>query len=206
MTRHIVLGEGWAFEHACQMATELDLPHAQHRLLSADRYNFQLDEFIGEYSAQDFEVFVALDERAVNYSRHKLIAQVRLAGYRLFNLVSPRSIVEPSAVLQGNVYVGAGCNLAADTVLGLGSWLDRQVTLDCSVQLGACVTLQAGVILGRGVEIGRGSTLSSGSFAMAGTKVGRHCEWLLGGKLPEVLPDKSFYDVLMPDGARILKN
>ncbi|MFJ3116818.1 acetyltransferase [Pseudomonas protegens] len=206
MTRHIVLGEGLAFEHACQMATELDLPHVQHRLLSADRYNFQLDEFIDRYPAQDFEVFVALDERAVNYSRYKLIAQVRLAGYRLFNLVSPRSIVEESAVLQGNAYVGAGCNLASGAVVGLGSWLDRQVTLDCSVQLGACVTLQAGVTLGRGVEIGRGTTLSAGSFALAGTKVGRHCEWLLGGKLPEVLADKSFYDALMPDGARVLKN
>ncbi|MFK3791273.1 acetyltransferase [Pseudomonas piscis] len=206
MTRHIVMGEGWAFEHACQIATELELPHVQHCLTSADRYNFQLDDFIGQYPAEDFEVFVALDERAVNYSRHKLIAQVRLAGYRLFNLVSPQAIIDDSAVLQGSVYIGAGCNLAAGSVLGLGCWLDRQVILDCSVKLGACVTLLAGVTLGRGAEVGKGTTLGVGSLALAGTKIGRHCEWLLGGKLPEVLPDKSFYDALMPDGARILKN
>ncbi len=54
------------------------------------------------------------------------------------------------------------------------------------------------------VEIGQGSTLGAGSVALADTRVGRHCEWLLPGRLPRELPNYSFYDELMPDGARIL--
>lgn len=107
---------------------------------------------------------------------------------------------------MGNVYVGAGCNLAGQSVVGLGCWLDRQVTIDHSVRLGSCVTLQCGVTLGRDVVVGKGTTLSTGSFALKGTKIGHHCEWLLGGQLPEIIPDQSFFDRLMPDGARILKN
>ncbi|MCT7339724.1 hypothetical protein N5K55_00810 [Pseudomonas aeruginosa] len=53
---------------------------------------------------------------------------------------------------------------------------------DCRV--GTCSTLLAGVQLGRRVEIGQGSTLGAGSVALADTRVGRHCEWLLPGRLP----------------------
>ncbi|MNE73478.1 UDP-3-O-[3-hydroxymyristoyl] glucosamine N-acyltransferase [compost metagenome] len=120
-------------------------------------------------------------------------------------MVSPKAIVENGVLLKGNVYVGAGCNISDKSILGVGCWLDRQVTIDRSVRLGSCVTLLSGVTLGRGVVVGKGTTLSTGSFALAGTKIGHHCEWLLGGQLPKVIPDQSFYDRLMPDGARILK-
>ncbi|MEZ1355159.1 acetyltransferase, partial [Pseudomonas aeruginosa] len=69
---------------------------------------------------------------------------------------------------------------------------------------GTCSTLLAGVQLGRRVEIGQGSTLGTGSVALADTRVGRHCEWLLPDRIPRELPNYSFYDELMPDGARIL--
>ncbi|AWY40666.1 acetyltransferase [Pseudomonas putida] len=205
MTNYVVLGEGDALESACRVANDLGMTFVGWALSSADRYSFKLDDFFASYVSSDTEVFVALDERAVNYSRHKLIAQVRLAGYRLFNLVSPKAIVDEGVQLMGNVFIGAGCNLADKSVVGLGCWLDRQVTMDRSVRLGSCVTLFPGVTLGREVVIGKGSTLSTGSLALEGTKVGHHCEWLLGGQLPALIPDQSFYDRLMPDGARILK-
>lgn len=205
MTNYVVLGGGEALECACRVADDLGMASVRLELPSADSYNFQLDGFFASYASNDTQVFVALDERAVNYSRHKLIAQVRLAGYQLFNLVSPKAIVEDGVLLMGNVYVGAGCNLAGKSVVGVGCWLDRQVTIDRSVRLGSCVTLFSGVTLGRGVVVGKGTTLSTGSFALEGTKIGHHCEWLLGGQLPETIPDQSFYDRLMPDGARILK-
>lgn len=76
--------------------------------------------------------------------------------------------------------------------------------LERDVQVSAGVTLKAGVVLAQGVQVGRGTTLSSGTQALAGTVVGRQCEWLLGGRLPARLPDRSFFDALMPEGARVL--
>lgn len=203
MKVRVLIGEGEALEQAHKTATGNGLDYIKLKLPSPDRYNFNLDLLFAHYPAADTEVFVALDERAVNYARHKLIADVRLAGYRLGNIVSSKAIIDDDVRLLGNVYIGPGCNLASSSI-GLGCWLTRQVTIEQKVQLGTCVTLQAGVQLGENVQIGTGSTLGMGSIALANTKVGRHCEWLLSGTLPNTLPNRSFYDALIPAGAHIL--
>jgi acetyltransferase-like isoleucine patch superfamily enzyme len=200
----VLLGQGHALTQAQETARACGLQHRTFEPPSADRHNFDLSEFFAGFPPAETEVFVALDERAVNYARHTLIANVRLAGYRLVNLISPQAVVDPGVRLMGNVHIGPGCSLATGTSIGVGSWLSRQVVAEHAVRLGACTTLHAGVLLGHDVEIGQGSTLGSGSTARAGTKVGRHCEWLLPEVLPQILADRSFYDALMPDGARIL--
>ncbi|WP_160079329.1 acetyltransferase [Pseudomonas sp. 8AS] len=206
MKRLLVIGEGRALGQAYATARESGLDCRRIELHSPDRYNFDLSPLFERHVASETEVFVALDERAVNFARHKLIAEVRLAGYGLLNIVSPRAIVSADVRLLGNVYVGPGCNLADRCSLGTGSWLSRQVVIETGSRLGSCVTLDSGVLLGGGTEIGVGSTLGSGSVTLAGTKIGRYCEWFLPGVLPEFLPNRSFYDRLMPEGARILSN
>ncbi|PPT97877.1 acetyltransferase [Xanthomonas arboricola] len=205
MTSLILLGQDQALSQAEHTARACGLAHSVIALESADRHNFDLSNFFGRFSAASTEVFVALDARAVNYARHKLIAQLRLAGYRLANLVSPAAIVDDDVRLMGNVHIGPGCNVAAGVRIGVGSWLDRQVVIEQDVCLGTCVTLQARVLIGNGVQIGQGSTLGSASIATANTRVGRHCEWLLPTVLPSNLSDRSFHDALMPEGARILR-
>lgn len=200
----VLLGEGAALEQAQRTAHDCGLAHACLQLTAADHYNFDLGELLAGYAADATEVFVALDERAVNHARHKLLADVRLAGYRVIDLVSPHAHVDAGVRLMGNVHVGPGCNLASGTRIGPGSWLERQVIVERDVRLAACVTLHAGVHLGHGVEVGQGSTLGPGSIARDKAKVGRHCEWLLPGELPDLLPDRCFYDALMPQGAQIL--
>ncbi|CAD7381211.1 LbetaH domain-containing protein [Xanthomonas arboricola] len=204
MTVRVVVGHGRALDDAFELAEQLQPGCRYISLSSSDSYNFELGLLCGSYSPQDTEVFVALDERAVNYARQKLIADIRLAGYQTYNLVSPNAVIEGNVRLMGNVHVGAGCNIAKDCVLGMGSWLDRQVILDHGVKLGHCVTLRAGVVLANHVQIGSGSTLGAGTFAAPKSQVGKYCEWLLGGKLPARLQDRSFFDALMPEGAHIL--
>ncbi|MCD5996851.1 acetyltransferase [Pseudomonas sp. CDFA 602] len=206
MTKHLLIGDGHALTQARYTASEMGLSFSEISLTSVDHYNYDLTPILQHYSATDTRIFVALDERAVNFARHKLIADIRLAGYPLINLISPTAAVEDNVRLLGNVYIGSRCSIAGDSSIGVGCWLDRQVTLEHGVRLGACVTLRAGVIVERSVEIGRGSTLSSGSQAAEGAQIGRHCEWLLGGKIPSRLPDYSFFDDLMPEGARIFKH
>ncbi|PPU25987.1 acetyltransferase [Xanthomonas arboricola] len=204
MTVRVVVGHGRALDEAFELAEQLQPGCMYISLSSSDSYNFELGLLCGSYSPQDTEVFVALDERAVNYARQKLIADIRLAGYQTYNLVSPNAVIEGNVRLMGNVHVGAGCNIAKDCVLGMGSWLDRQVILDHGVKLGHCVTLRPGVVLANHVQIGSGSTLGAGTFAAPKSQVGKYCEWLLGGKLPARLQDRSFFDALMPEGAHIL--
>ncbi|MBK4361705.1 acetyltransferase [Candidatus Hamiltonella defensa] len=200
----IIIGKGRALEQACGTARDNRLDCLRIELNSSDRYNFNTGPLFENYAAAESEVFVALDERTINYARHKLIAEIRLAGYQLFNIVSSSAIVSINVRLLGNVYIGPGCNLAGPCSIGTGSWLDQQVIVEGGSRLGTCTTLSSGVHIGWEVEIGQGSTLGSGCIATAKTKIGRHCEWLLPGVLPEKVPDHSFYDRLMPEGAHIL--
>lgn len=206
MTRKLIIGAERALGDAVAVARELGLEFTEIALLSADRHNFDLADLMRDYPVAEHEVFVALDGRAVNYARLKLMADVRLAGYRSFNLVSPRAIVEADVRLMGNVLISAGCNIASACSLGMGSWLERQVVLEREVKLGSAVTLHSAVVLAEGVRVGSGTTLGTGSHAAAGSQIGRHCEWLLAGLIPAVLSDRSFHDSLMPEGARILFN
>ncbi|WP_371182221.1 acetyltransferase [Xanthomonas sacchari] len=201
----VLIGQGHALEQAQRTAQACSLAHASIALESPDRYNFDLGALHASYSPSTTNVFVAMDERAVNQSRHKLLADVRLAGYGSVDLVWPQAHIDEGVRLLGNVHVGPGCNLAAGSSIGSGAWLERQVIVEQDVRIGACVTLHAGVHLGRDTQIGQGSTLGGGSMTRSGSKIGRHCEWLLPGTVPDVLPDRCFYDALMPGGARILR-
>lgn len=192
MKQAIIVGEGRALERADSTARERGLEHRVLELNAADRHNFDIAPLLERYPAAESEVFVALDERAVNYARHKLIADIRLAGYRLFDIVSPQAIVGEGVRLLGNVFVGAGCVLAGPARIGTGSWLELQVLVEEDCRVGTCSTLLAGVQLGRRVEIGQGSTLGAGSVALADTRVGRHCEWLLPDRIPGSCPITPF--------------
>lgn len=201
----VLIGQGHALEQAQRTAQACGLAHVGIALESPDRYNFDLNALQASYPPVATDVFVAMDERAVNQSRHKLLADVRLAGYGSVDLVWPQAHIDEGVRLLGNVHVGPGCNLAAGSSIGPGAWLERQVIVEQDVRVGACVTLHAGVHLGRDTQIGQGSTLGGGSMTRSGARIGRHCEWLLPGTVPDVLPDRCFYDALMPDGARILR-
>lgn len=203
MMRKIILGEGPAFQDACALAVERGEDCLPLVVTATDRFNFNVSESLGPYPSNEYEVFVALDDRAINYARLKLIADVRLAGYRSFNLVSPFSRVAADVRLMGNVLVSAGCDIASGAVIGMGSWLDPQVILGYSVKLGSCTTLHSAVVLGADTAVGAGTTLGTRSHALQGSVIGKHCEWLLAGQIPAVLPDRSLFDPLMPAGARV---
>ncbi|MCS8484141.1 acetyltransferase [Pseudomonas aeruginosa] len=145
MKQTIIVGEGRALERADSTARERGLEHRVLELNAADRHNFDIAPLLERYPAAESEVFVALDERAVNYARHKLIADIRLAGYRLFDIVSPQAIVGEGVRLLGNVFVGAGCVLAGRARIGTGSWLELQVLVEEDCRVGTCSTLLAGV-------------------------------------------------------------
>ena len=206
MSQVVIVGAGTALDDAWEVACECFNEPVKLPVLSPDDFNFDLAPLLSAYPPTQTRVFVAMDARAVNYVRHRLIAQVQLAGYELVSLVSPDATLDAGAKIARNVYIGPGSSVGPQCSLGPGSWLARRVVLDRGVSLGACVTLASAVVLGVQVRVGTGSTLSAGSVALAGCDVGKRCEWLLGATLPGRLPDYSFYDALMPEGARIYRN
>ncbi|WP_449434291.1 acetyltransferase [Pseudomonas putida] len=201
----VIVGSGYFLGRACALANQRGLPFHVAEASTRDGFKFDWHQALAAYSSNDVHVFVALDSRAVNSARALLIKELSDAGYRFANLVAPDSYLATTVCLGTNIYVGTGCQLLEGVKVGDGSWLDAGVIVDSDVNIGSCVTLGIGVILEQGAQVGRHSTLSARSHVVAGGKVGEQSEWLLGERLPKILPDRSFHDFTMPEGARILR-
>ena len=110
---------------------------------------------------------------------HEIKAPSRGSGF-----VHETAAIDPGAVLEGNFYVGPGCEV------GPGSRIEDGTTLTSNVRvLGA--TVRRSVIWGDS-EIGEGS-LVEGALLSNGVRVGRHCHVLSGSALGDgtVLSDHS---------------
>lgn len=200
----LIIGAGTSFTEACSLATRGQF-HFQHAEVSAaDGFTFDVSQVLASFSPEDVNVFVALDARAINSARATLIGTLLNAGYTLANLIAPESHVADSVRLGTNIYVGAGCHLLEHVSVGDGAWLESAVLVDHRAAIDSYATLGIGVIVGEAGKVGRNSTLSAGSQVRSGGVVGEYCEWLLGGKVPAALPDRSFFDDTLPEGARII--
>lgn len=199
----IIIGADQALAAALEVAQAQGLTYLPIELNSNDRYNFDVTEALAMHAPAETEVFAALDERAINYARLKLLTEVRLAGYGTTNLVSPRANVAASTRLLGNVLVEAGAAIGGNCQVGSGSWVGLNASIGAGTRIGTATTIREGVIVGKNATIGTGTTLGPGSIVADHAQVGRHCEWLIAGKLPANLPDRSFHDDLFPEGARV---
>ena len=100
---------------------------------------------------------------------HEIRAAVRGAGF-----VHESATVDPGAVLEGNFYVGPGCQV------GPGSRIEDGAALISHVRVGGA-TVRQSVIWGE-TEIGEGSVVS-GALLGNRVRVGRHCHILPGAAL-----------------------
>lgn len=100
---------------------------------------------------------------------HEIRAAVRGAGF-----VHESATVDPSAVLEGNFYVGPGCHI------GPGSRIEDGAALISNVRIQGA-TVRQSVIWGD-TEIGEGSVVS-GALLSNRVRVGRHCHVLPGAAL-----------------------
>ncbi|MCG8276532.1 acetyltransferase [Stenotrophomonas sp. NLF4-10] len=202
---HVVAGAGTALEQAREVAAACRLQVDVLELATADHFNFDLTTLLERYAPGTAAVFIALDARAVNFARIKLLAEARLAGYTGFNLISPHAHVAGSARLLGNVLADAGAYIGGNCRVGTGTWLEAGVMLGDASHTGTGIWLKAGTVVGAKAQIGTGTTLGEAVIVPMNAQIGRHCEWLLSGPTPMQLSSRSFFDHLMPQGARILE-
>ena len=201
----VIIGSGPFLASAAALARSQRRSFSVVEVHTIDGFIFPLEKVLTSFSPCDAQIFVALDARAVNSARSILIDQVAQADYSFTSLIAPDSYIAESARIGTNVYIGSGCHILEETRIDDGCWLASGVLLDRGAQIGCHATLGVGTIIGEAAEVGRNSSLSAGSYVIAGGKVGEYCEWLIGGKLPATLPDRSFFDNVMPQGARIYR-
>ena len=204
-SKHLALiGAETSLIAANEVAKACGLDHESLALATRDRYHFDLAPALARFPASEWAFFVALDERAVNHARLELVAQVRAAGYETVNLISPQASVSPSARLHGNVLVEAHVAVAANVSIGYAGILRVAALVAPDVNIEAGCTLGERARVGRECTLGTGTTLGPDCVLEARLRVGVHCELLLAGPFVDAVPDRSFFDRLFPNGARIL--
>lgn len=104
--------------------------------------------------------------------RQTFYSRLKNAGFLLPNLIHPKAIVEPSALLgEGNqimagAVVGSAARIGNNSIINSGA----VVSHDCSI--GDNVHVAPGAILAGGVRIGHGSLIGMGVTVYLGVRIG----------------------------------
>ena len=199
-----IVGEARAVSAASGIARAGGIACETLVLESGDAYHYALGPARDRFPPSGWQVFVALDERAVNQARLELVGQAAAAGWTLATIVSPLAFVDPSAVLGANVLVAPGVRVGPGACIGEGSILRANSVVAEGARIGAGCTLGEAAHLRAGARLGRGCTLGHGCTVMDNVSVGDHSELLLPARFADAVPARSFFDSLLPRGARIL--
>ena len=190
----LVLGEGDIFDQAVVIAEATHAPGAvQSMEISApDGFNFELPD-LSAYPPDQWALFLAIDDRGLNMSRHQLVAQAKARGYKLAKLIAPDAQVSASATVGENALIAKGAIIQRNCKLGLNIFVLpwARIGEDCKIRNGAY--LDVGCSVGRASELGDYVTVGAGAVVAAGAKIGRYCELRLAQTYKGEIPDKTFY-------------
>ena len=189
----LLLGSGAGTEHALQIAkSDPDLEVQFLEIFAPDRFNFELPDLTA-YPPAEWNLFVALDDRALNVSRHQFVAMSKAAGYRLHRLVSADALVSQSATLGENTMVQKGAIVEANTKLGLNVVVAAGARIGADCKVGNGVYVDFGGVIGARSTIGDYVTVGAGARVEPETVVGRQCELRLPRTYRGEIPSRTFY-------------
>ena len=202
----VIIGVAPFADWAAATAREQDPGREVHILALDQRDRFQFDTTPLETLApQQCDAFVALDGRAVNFSRLELVSMLKARGFALARLVSKGARVDPDQRLGENTMVQAGASVSADARVGYNVVIGAGCVIGPGVRIGNSAYLGAGVVIGAGAAIGDNTTIGAGVVIDAGVKIGKQCEISIPGVYGAEVPDKTFYAPGYAGPVRIVK-
>lgn len=126
-------------------------------------------------------------------ARVKLYDRLVAAGFKIPNLIHPRSMVEPSVTMgEGNqifagAVVGSAVKLGHDTIINSGTIVSH----DCVIA--SHTHLSPGAVLAGGVEVGENTLVGMGVTVYLGVRIGSNVVIANGSHIMKDVPDGSFF-------------
>jgi acetyltransferase-like isoleucine patch superfamily enzyme len=192
----LIVGQGAILARAAAVAAEAGRETTTFALEGA--YEFDLS-VLAPFPPEVYEVFVAMDYRALNYIRIKLVGMLTKMGYRLAKLVSPTAILARDLPVAPGVLIEAGAIINAGTTLDLGAIVGAGAKIGIGCKIGRMVWIGQGCNLGSNVRIGAHSTLDMGVTLMDNTELGPDSEIVTPGVYHGNIPRGTFISGTYPD-------
>jgi len=146
------------------------------------------DEVEQKFSPEQHAMLIAVGYLKNKMIRHERYLQAKEKGYRLINLVSPKSVIHrenltgdnciighytiipDSARIGNNVIIGSGSNIGHDVTIGDNSILSSGVLIAGSVSIGESCYLSTGCIIRNRAAIGKECVIGAGAIIFENTK------------------------------------
>lgn len=106
-----------------------------------------------------------------NTARIRWLHKVRNEGFQTPSLVSPQSIVSPTAKIEEAVYLHPACNVWTQARIGLGSILSPNATVAHHTVLGEGCFVSSGANVGASIFVEYGAFFGMGSITSTGVKL-----------------------------------
>lgn len=158
-----------------------------------------LDGLNGEYppiisSVEDYQIqpddvfFCALGDPVY---RKKYAEMIEEKGGIFISFISPKAIVNPSAILGEGVYIGANSFISDNVVIGKHAMIHALCTLGHDVKIGNYVSIEAYSFFGGYSEIGDLTEIHVRSTILSHKKVGRNASVGAGSVVLRNIKDNS---------------
>ncbi|MBI2500371.1 MAG: acetyltransferase [Deltaproteobacteria bacterium] len=148
------------------------------------------DEVLQEVYRQGCDLaFISVGSVGNSGVRRKLFEKLTTIGFSLPSLVDPKAVVDDSVQLGAGTYVAAGAVVQSGAVIGKNVIINTGAVVDHDCSLGDFVHLAPGATLSGGVHVGEGSHIGTGSSVIEGISVGNQTMIGAGSVVIRDIPD-----------------
>lgn len=145
-----------------------------HDFDGVDSLAGQADKVIAQWNPREHDLFMAVDNNAMNHARLELYGRARLKGFRLVSLVHNKAHLDEGVYVADNVWIGPGALLSHGCRIESNSFIHANARLDARVQVASHVWIAQGARLGADSVIGSHSIVGTDVILKPATKFGHH--------------------------------
>jgi acetyltransferase-like isoleucine patch superfamily enzyme len=167
-----------------------------------DFFNFNFN-LLDPYPKDRWKICIASDNFALNFARLNLTAHLMNIGYKFANVISKKTLINPSTKVAGSLIAFPGVIVSSKTSLGVGVILNEGVFIGHGTTLDRFVYVDSGARIGEKSIIKQGVSVGTGVCLNENSVVGRHCELLLHTKYDPVIPARTYFSDQFPKGMTI---
>lgn len=154
------------------------------------------------YPPSDFDMFIAVGYKKLNYLRAHYYNKAKDKGYTLVNYVDPAAVVNPTVKMGDNVFIFELNNIQYDVTLGSDVLLWSANHIGHSAVIKDHVYIASHVVISGFCQIGEYTFVGVNAAFADSISIGRDCLIGMGANVVKSVPDRK---IIVPSKSSILE-